>query len=58
MSWETEFEEFYNDEVMKYNTRVQSVPTNVVAGLFNFKDEEFFELQDEAERAVPKVSFS
>jgi LemA protein len=50
--------QFYNDGVMKYNTRIQSVPTNVVAGLFNFKEEEFFELQDEAERAVPKVSFS
>ena len=50
--------QFYNDEVMKYNTRIQSVPTNIVAGIFRFTEEEFFELQDEAAREAPKVSFS
>jgi len=50
--------QFYNDEVMKYNTRIQSVPTNIVAGVFRFTEEEFFELQDEAAREAPKVSFS
>jgi LemA protein len=49
--------QFYNDEVMKYNTRVESFPTNVIAGMFNFAKENFFELESPAERAVPKVSF-
>jgi LemA protein len=48
----------YNDSVMGFNTKIQSVPANVVAGMFNFQAEEFFELEDEAARAVPKVQFT
>ena len=48
----------YNDTVMRFNTKIQSVPTNAVAGMFNFTEEEFFELQDEAAREAPTVSFS
>jgi LemA protein len=47
----------YNDSVMTYNTRTQSVPTNIVAGMFGFKEEEFFELEDEAAREAPQVKF-
>ena len=47
----------YNDNVMHYNTRVQSVPANIVAGMFQFKEEEFFELEDQAAREAPKVKF-
>ncbi len=47
----------YNDEVMGYNTKLQSVPTNFIAGLFQFKEEEFFELEDEAARQAPQVKF-
>lgn len=47
----------YNDQVMRYNTKTQSVPTNIVANMFNFNEEEFFELQDEAAREAPQVSF-
>jgi LemA protein len=47
----------YNDQVMTYNTKTEVFPANIVAGMFNFKQEEFFELSDEAERAVPTVSF-
>jgi LemA protein len=47
----------YNDTVSRYNTAVQSFPANVIAGMFGFKEREFFELEDEAEKAVPKVSF-
>jgi len=47
----------YNDSVMTYNTRTQSVPTNIIAGMFGFKEEEFFELEDEAARQVPQVKF-
>ena len=48
----------YNDNVMRFNTKIQSVPTNIVASAFQFAEEEFFELQDEAAREAPKVSFS
>ena len=48
----------YNDTVMSYNTRIESVPTNIVAGMFQFTQEEYFELQDEAPREAPKISFS
>lgn len=50
--------QYYNDEVMRYNTKVQSVPTNIIAGIFKFRDETFFELENKAEREVPKVNFS
>jgi LemA protein len=49
--------QFYNDETMNYNTRIQSFPTNIMAGMFNFKEREFFQLEGQEERAVPKVQF-
>ena len=49
--------QFYNDCVMAYNTRLQVVPANVIASMFNFKPEEMFELEDEAEREAPSVQF-
>ena len=48
----------YTDVVMFYNTTTEKVPTNIIAGMFQFKPEEFFELQDQAQREVPKVRFS
>ena len=48
----------YNDQVLFYNNKIQMFPSNIVAGMFSFNQEVFFELKDEAERAVPKVSFS
>ncbi len=48
--------QFYNDTVMKYNNLVQTVPSNIVASLFKFKEEPLFEIS-EAEKEVPKVSF-
>lgn len=47
----------FNDRVMKFNTRVQSFPQNLIAGIFGFEEEDFFELQDEAAREAPKVKF-
>ena len=47
----------FNDSVMQYNTRLQSFPTNVVAGTFNFTQEEFFEIEDAAAREAPQVRF-
>ena len=49
--------QFYNDTTMKFNTRIQMFPTNLVAGAFNFKESEFFELKEEAAREAPKVEF-
>ncbi|TDI13401.1 MAG: LemA family protein [Acidobacteria bacterium] len=49
--------QLYNDSVMIYNTRTQTVPTNIIAGMFSFKEEEFFELEDEAARQAPQVKF-
>ena len=49
--------QFYNDTVMKYNTNVQMFPRNLVAGMFGFNQEDFFELEDAAEREAPQVKF-
>jgi LemA protein len=49
--------QFYNDSVMSYNTKIQSIPTNIVAGVGHFEKAEFFELQDAAQREVPQVKF-
>lgn len=49
--------QFYNDQVLMFNTKVESVPTNIIAGMFNFKQAEFFEIEDTEERKVPKVQF-
>ena len=48
--------QFYNDTVLKYNNKVQTVPTNIVAAKFNFTTEKFFETTGE-DREAPKVSF-
>lgn len=47
----------YNDSVMDYNTLRESFPNNFFAGWFNFKAAELLEIEDEARREVPKVSF-
>jgi len=47
----------YNDQSMQLNNKIEMFPSNIVAGMFNFKQAEFFELEDETERTVPKVSF-
>jgi LemA protein len=47
----------YNAAVRDLNTRVESVPTNLLAGAFGFTRREFFELEDHAERSVPQVRF-
>ncbi len=48
----------YNDQVLFYNNKIQSFPANMMAGMFNFKDEAFFQVEDKADREVPKVSFT
>ena len=48
----------YNDVVMSYNTSTETIPSNIVASMFGFTQREFFELEDEQQREVPKVDFS
>ena len=47
----------YNDQVLFLNNKIQMFPSNLIANSFNFKQEEFFELEDEAQREVPQVKF-
>lgn len=49
--------QYYNDETNRLNTAVQSFPSNFIAGAFGFKKEEFFQLEDPAEKKVPQVKF-
>jgi len=48
--------QFYNSNVLEYNTKVRTFPSNLIANMFGFKEEEFFEAKEE-ERKTPKVSF-
>ena len=48
----------YNANVRAMNTRVETFPVNVVAGMFRFTREQYFEVQDQQIRAVPSVDFS
>ncbi len=49
--------QFYNSNVLEYNTKVQMFPSNLIANVFGFKIAEFFQASDE-ERKNVKVSFS
>jgi LemA protein len=48
--------QFYNDSVQKFNTRIQTFPTVIIAGMFNFTKREFFEAE-QGSTEVPKVQF-
>jgi LemA protein len=50
--------QYYNDSVLRYNNKIQMVPSNVVAGLFNFRLGEFFEVEIPEQREAPKVKFT
>ncbi len=47
----------FNDSVMAYNTKRETFPNNIVAGMFNFGPAELFAVTEEREREAPKVSF-
>ena len=48
----------YNDQVLYFNNKIEMFPSNILAGMFNFTKEAFFEVEDKGERAVPKISFN
>ena len=47
----------YNDAVTVYNTKRETFPTNMIAGMFNFGDAILFEVSDPSERDAVKVEF-
>lgn len=49
--------QFYNDIVTKYNTKLEVVPSNIIASMFGFKPEELFEAESDEARKNVKVDF-
>jgi LemA protein len=49
--------QYYNDEASRFNTMIQVVPTNLVAGSLGFTKKDFFGIEDKAEKEVPQVKF-
>ena len=49
--------QYYNDMAKQYKNRVETFPANIVAGMFNFQTEPFFQLESPGERVVPQVKF-
>jgi LemA protein len=49
---------YYNGTVRDFNVMIEQIPSNVIASWFAFKQAAFFEIENAADRAVPKVSFS
>lgn len=48
--------QFYNDTVQMYNTAIMKFPANIIAGMFGYKEEPFFKI-DESEKEPVKVQF-
>jgi LemA protein len=47
----------YNDAVLTYDNALETVPTNIVAGVFSFEPREYFEVEEPAVREAPRVEF-
>jgi LemA protein len=48
---------FYNGNALNLKTKIETVPSNIIAGMFSFKPMDFFELEDAAQKEAPKVDF-
>lgn len=48
----------FNDAVLGYNNKVENFPNNILAGMFQFTQASFLEIESEEKRAVPDVSFT
>jgi LemA protein len=48
--------QIYNDAVFKYDTACETLPTNIIAGMFNFGPRRYFEIEEPV-RAVPQAQF-
>ncbi len=49
--------QFYNDVVLTFNNLREVFPSNIIANMFNFKEEQLFKVDDEIERKNVKVEF-
>lgn len=49
--------QFYNDMVMRFNTRIQTFPGNVVTRIFNFTSKDYFEIEEASAREPVRVEF-
>jgi LemA protein len=49
--------QIYNDTVLTYDNAIQSVPTNLLAGIFGFESRPYFEIDEPAAREAPRVAF-
>jgi LemA protein len=49
--------QYYNDAAMKINNMIQMFPSNMIATMFNFHQEKYFEVAEAVEREAPKVAF-
>jgi len=49
--------QFYNDTVMKFNMKQQVFPSNIIASMFNFKEKDYLEIEEEEAREPVKVKF-
>ena len=49
--------QFYNDNVMEYNAKIQHFPVSIIANMFKFIAKEFFKTESEAEKKPVKVEF-
>jgi len=49
--------QYYNDMAKQYKNRTEVFPSNIVAGMFSFKPEPFFQLESAQERVAPQVKF-
>jgi LemA protein len=49
--------QFYNDSVLKYDNKIESIPSNIIAGMFGFVAAALLEITDPGRREAPKVQF-
>ena len=50
--------QFYNDSVTIYNTKLETFPSNIIASMFNFKEEKLFSVESDEARKYVKVDFN
>lgn len=49
--------QFYNDNIMKFNMKQQVFPSNIIASMFNFKERDYFEIEEAEAKEPVKVKF-
>jgi len=49
--------QYYNDTALRYKNKVEMFPSNIIANMFSFKAEPFFQMEEPKERVAPQVKF-